>query len=241
MSDFVYYIPVFTTVLSSVFASVVFRRYRSKPGATYLLWWSAGILLFGVGTFMEGFTAIFGWHEPVFRAWYISGALLGGAPLAQGTVYLLLNKRTADRMAIALVAFIALASLMVLLTPVNAALADDKKLSGDVIDWTWVRAFSPFINLYAFIFLVGGAAYSALKYREQGGAAGRAWGNGLICIGALLPGIGGTFTRMGYTEVLYVTEFIGIILIYFGYRLNVGGRPAAVARASTVAESTARA
>jgi hypothetical protein len=34
----------------------------------------------------------------------------------------------------------------------------------------------------------------------------------------LLPGIGGSFTRFGYTEVLYVTEFLGIILIYFGYR-----------------------
>jgi hypothetical protein len=33
-----------------------------------------------------------------------------------------------------------------------------------------------------------------------------------------LPGIGGSFTRFGYTEVLYVTEFVGIILIYLGYR-----------------------
>jgi len=41
-----------------------------------------------VGTFMEGWTAIFGWNETIFRSWYISGALLGGAPLAQGTVYL---------------------------------------------------------------------------------------------------------------------------------------------------------
>jgi hypothetical protein len=30
--------------------------------------------------------------------------------------------------------------------------------------------------------------------------------NVLIAIGAILPGIGGTATRMGYTEVLYVTE-----------------------------------
>ena len=38
-------------------------------------------------------------------------------------------------------------------------------------------------------------------------------------MGALLPGIGGTFTRFGHVEVLYVTELIGIVLIYVGYRV----------------------
>ena len=32
-------------------------------------------------------------------------------------------------------------------------------------------------------------------------------------------------TRMGHTEVLYVMEFLGIILIWIGYRYNV--RPGA--------------
>jgi len=43
-------------------------------------------------------------------------------------------------------------------------------------------------------------------------------GNIYIAVGALLPGIGGTFTRFGYIEVLYVTEFLGLLAIYFGYR-----------------------
>lgn len=116
--------------------------------------------------------------------------------------------------------------MFVLLTPLNGAVASDSKLSGEVIEWTWVRAFSPFINTYAFIFLVGGAAYSAIKYHESGAQRQRMCGNILISIGALLPGIGGSFTRFGYTEVLYVTEFAGIILIYAGYRLSVVGRPA---------------
>ncbi|MEP7215708.1 MAG: hypothetical protein ABI782_05595 [Anaerolineaceae bacterium] len=157
MKDAVYYIPILTTVLSLYFAWVVFRRYRSRERAPHLLWWASGILLFGVGTFMEGFTALFGWNEVVFRSWYISGALLGGAPLAQGTVYLLMSRRTADRMSIGLVMFVTVAAVLVLLTPLNGAVASDSKLSGDVIEWTWVRAFSPFINTYAFIFLVGGS------------------------------------------------------------------------------------
>ena len=236
MQEVVYYIPILTTVLSLYFASVVFGRYRSRDRAPHLLWWAAGILLFGVGTFMEGFTAIFGWHQAIFRAWYIAGALLGGAPLAQGTVYLLLKRRTADRLSVILVAFVTVAAILVILTPVNALLASDSKLSGEVIEWTWVRAFSPFINTYAFIFLVGGAAYSAIKYHERGAQRERMWGNILISVGALLPGIGGSFTRFGYTEVLYVTEFAGIILIYAGYRLSVssGAAPRLDAHATAV-------
>ena len=43
-------------------------------------------------------------------------------------------------------------------------------------------------------------------------------GNLLIAIGGLLPGIGGSFTKFGYVEVLYVTEFAGLVFIYFGYK-----------------------
>jgi hypothetical protein len=36
-------------------------------------------------------------------------------------------------------------------------------------------------------------------------------------LGGLLPGFGGSFTKFGYVEVLYVTELLGNLLIYFGY------------------------
>ena len=42
----------------------------------------------------------------------------------------------------------------------------------------------------------------------------------LIAVGAILPGIGGSFTRFGYVEVLYVTELLGLLVIWAGYRLN---------------------
>ena len=47
------------------------------------------------------------------------------------------------------------------------------------------------------------------------------WANVLIAVGAILPGIGGTATRMGHTEVLYVTELIGLVLTWTGYRISV--------------------
>lgn len=225
MRTFVHYIPIATTVVAAFFATVVLRRYASK-GGTHLLWWGIGMVTYGIGTLTEAVTTLMGWQEPVFRAWYIAGALLGGAPLAQGTVYLLMKRATAHRLTVVLLAAITVASVCVLLTPIDRSLVEPFRLSGRVMEWQWVRAFSPFINLYAATFLIGGAVYSALKFRSVPGRRGKYIGNIFIAVGALLPGIGGTFTRFGHVEVLYVTEFVGLLLIFVGYRLNVQPVPA---------------
>jgi len=215
----VHYIPIVTTVIAIAFARAVFHRYRSR-GGMHLAWWAGGIFLFGVGTFTEGATTLLGWHEPLFRAWYISGALLGGAPLAQGTVYLLFDRRVANRLTTVLVAFIAVAAVCVLLSPIDYAAVEPHRLTGHVLEWHWVRLFSPFINTYAFIFLVGGAVLSAIRYWRRSDSPHRVMGNTLIAVGAILPGIGGMATRLGHTEVLYVTELIGLCLIWLGYRAS---------------------
>jgi hypothetical protein len=217
----VHYIPLVTTVVALTFAAVIFQRYRQR-GGMHLLWWGVGMLTYAAGTITESTTTLLGWHEPVFRAWYITGALLGGAPLAQGTVYLLLPRRTADRLSIALIAAILIGAVCVLLSPVNTELVEPFRLSGKVLEWRWVRYISPFINLYALIFLVGGAIVSALRYSRQTETRQRALANVFIAVGALLPGIGGTFTRLGHVEVLYVTELIGLACIAIGYHLSVG-------------------
>ena len=228
MPSLVHYIPIVTTLVAIPFTVVLYRHWRRKPGAWYLFWWMLGVAMYGVGTFTESLTTLFGWSLPVFKAWYISGALLGGAPLAQGSVYLFFKDRTAHWMSAALILYVAVAAAFVLAAPVNFAAVEAHRLSGSVFEWQWVRLFSPFVNLYAFIFLAGGAAWSAWKYRGVEGASGRVWGNVLIAVGALLPGIGGSFTRAGYVEVLYVTELLGLLLIWAGYHVMVGERSRSV-------------
>ena len=218
--NLVYWIPVATTLVASAFATIVLRRYRAR-GGTHLLWWGIGLVLYGVGTLTESLTTIFGWNEWVFRAWYVTGALCGGAPLAQGTVYLMLKRRVAHVLSSLLVAAIVVGAVLVFLSPVSAPL-DGHRLSGTSLDWQRIRLLSPFINSYAAIFLIGGAIVSAIRYRKQLEKRHKYLGNVFIAIGAILPGIGGTFTRFGHVEVLYVTEFAGLLLIYAGYRLNVG-------------------
>lgn len=218
MSNYIEYIPIFTTLFSVYFFREIFRHYQYRK-TTYLLWWSLGVLTFGLGTVAESINILIGWSIPNVRYWYIVGALLGGFPLAQGSVYLLMKKRFADISSVFFVSLIIVSSVFVILTPITIPDNFDYKLTGKVFEWKWVRYFSPLINLYAFLFLVGGAIYSAIKYYRQGIKEAPFRGNIFIAVGGLLPGIGGAFTRAGYVEVLYVTEFIGLILIYYGYRI----------------------
>ena len=119
----------------------------------------------------------------------------------------------------------AVAAASVLLSPIALERVEPHRLSGRVLEWAWVRRFSPFINSYAFLMLVGGALLSAWRFRGVPGGRGKVLGNVAIAAGGLLPGIGGTFTRFGHVEVLYVTELEGLLFIWVGYRISV--RPSA--------------
>ena len=218
----VHYFPVVSTAIAIAFTRVLWNHWRRAPGARYLFWWMFGVAMYGAGTSTEAWTTIAGWSEIGFRAWYITGALLGGVVLAQGTVYLLVRRELADRLSVAIMTYVVIASVFVVTTPLNHELVETHRLSGAVMQWSWVRLFSPLLNIYALIFLIGGAAWSAWQYRRRGeGSGARATGNALIAVGALLPGIGGGFARAGWVEVLYVGELIGLILIWLGYRTIV--------------------
>ncbi|MCH8247169.1 MAG: hypothetical protein IH951_12270 [Bacteroidetes bacterium] len=220
MRSFVHFIPILTFFVSVPFFVSLYRHWRRKPEALYLAWWAIGVATFGIGTFTEGATTILGWNPGIFKAWYISGALLGGAPLAQGTIYLFFSNRIAHRLTAVLLLYITVASVFVLLSPLDLSQVESYRLSGSVLEWQWVRLFSPVVNLYAVVFLIGGAIWSAVKYaRSDRSLRDRMWGNIAIAVGAILPGIGGTATRAGYVEVLYVTEFVGLLLIWLGYNL----------------------
>ncbi|MGH9948760.1 MAG: hypothetical protein ACRD6X_16420, partial [Pyrinomonadaceae bacterium] len=104
-------------------------------------------------------------------------------------------------------------------SPINIDLLEAHRPSGASLEWQWVRLLTPFINTYSVIFLIGSAIWSATRFTRIENGKYRAIGNTLIAAGAILPGIGGGMAKAGVVEALYVGEFVGIILIYAGYRL----------------------
>lgn len=215
--EIIHKIPILTTFLSCIFFYQIFSRWIEKKSSLHLLWWSLGVLVYGLGTYAESKVGLYGWDEVSFKIWYIFGAIYGGAVLAQGTVYLFYSRKTAHILTIIFLIVSLSASFLTIFSPIDYNAVELYRLTGKVLQWQFIRAFTPIINVYALIFLVGGAFYSAWKYIKKSGSKYRVLSNIYIAVGGLLPGIGGTFTKFGYTEVLYVTEFLGLCLIYYGY------------------------
>ena len=220
----VHYLPILTTIFSVYFLFDIGGRYLEK-GGRHLMWWAIGVFTYGLGTFFEAWITLFGNSVFMNKAWYVAGAILGGYPLAQGSVYLHFSRRTANILTAISLPFIVVSAVLVFLSPVNESLIDSFRPSGASLEWQWVRLLTPFINTYSAIFLIGSAFYSAIRWAKVENGRNRAIGNAFITVGALLPGIGGGMAKAGIVEALYIGEFIGIILIYVGYRICLIDRP----------------
>jgi len=215
------WLPFVSCVLSFIFSGFVLRRYIQRRGL-HLLLWGIGMIFYGIGGFCEAFYGAFGWNALIFRLWYLFGAILVAAWLGQGTVYLLAKQQAAH----VLMVFLGIASLYGLIRVFGAQLDPAQmttsvhtgsELSGHAIVTPGVRILTPFFNLYGTITLVGGAAWSAWIFWRKRILLHRTLGNLLIAAGAMLPAFGGTFSRFGVPNALYLGELFGAILMFLGF------------------------
>ena len=173
----------------------------TRKGMHHLAW-SLGMLLYAAGGLCEAWYGFFGWSAAVFRVWYICGAFLSAAWLGQGTLYLLARRRPW----------------------VHALAAAGRQMTGKVIVSPGVRTLTPIFNVYGTLALVGGAAWSAWLFLRSRGLPHRVVGSVLIAVGALLPALGGSFSRLGLDALLYASELLGALLMFAGFLLST--RPA---------------
>lgn len=212
------YLPLISTVVAFALAFEMFRYYlRFRTG--FLLWWTLGLLLFGTGTLLESLNAFYAWAPRGFKLWYMVGALLGGFPLAQGTVTLLMPERFTRHSSVAGSLFALFLIVCVYLSPIQLPEDFDGSYSGELLSWQWIRWLTPVLNLYAFAFAFGGAVYSANQYFFQINKESRFISCIYVSFGTILPAIGGYYARIGYITALHITEMVAIILIYVGFRI----------------------
>jgi hypothetical protein len=214
-------LPFLSGTISLVFAILVFRRYLVRRGP-HLLLWGIGMIFYAIGGFSEGYHGAFGWNAVVFRLWYLCGAILVAAWLGQGTVYLLAKRRWANISMLILGLASLFAAYMVFAAELDPGLMTTSvhtgsELSGHAIVTGGVRSLTPFFNLYGTVTLVGGAAYSAWIFWRKRILLHRTIGNILIALGAMLPAFGGSFSRMGVPNALYISELLGTILLFAGF------------------------
>lgn len=238
------YISILSTIVTFVFAAAVFRRYRRR-GGTHLLLWGIGLIFYGLGTLSEA-VMIFGFSPLALRIWYLTGAMLTAAWLGQGTVHLLVRKRW---IALSLTAILTVVSLiaatLVFVAPIDPAAAaafdSSQPISAqykDILTRNWaIILLTILLNIYGTITLVGGALYSAFLFWRKRVLADRMIGSILIAAGALFPAMAGSFIKAGLVDWLYLSELIGVVLMYTGFLKATAYRPA-IEPQSVVSAST---
>ncbi len=222
------YIPYLSTIITFAFVVAVYTRYRQR-GGTHLLLWAVGLLFYGLGTLSEVILSLT-FNILVLKIWYLTGAMLTAAWLGQGTVHLLIRKgNTAKVTTWALAAVSALALILVLSAPALSGNYDVTRPASEQYKEFLTRdgltiLLTILLNIYGTLTLVGGAIYSAFLFWRKKILANRMFGNILIAAGALSPAMGGSLLKAGLADMLYLSEFVGAILMYIGFVMATSGK-----------------
>jgi len=218
-----HYLPFISTLVTFAFATAVFIRYLRRRGP-HLLMWTIGLLFYGLGTLAEVLLA-FSFNGLVLKLWYLSGAMLTAAWLGQGSIHLLIRRRAVAWTLTGILAAISLlAAGLVLSAPLtsaassyNVAQAISSQYKDILTRGGTTIAMTIVLNIYGTLALVGGAIYSAVIFFRKHVLANRMIGNVLIAIGALAPAMAGSFVKLGLVDGLYLSELIGVVLMYIGF------------------------
>ncbi len=196
----------------STFDRWLVRRQRHE------LAWTFALGLFALGAAFLWIGASTGWTLPVFRGFYLFGAIVNVPVLAAGTVYLLAGRKAGDRWAAGVALAAAFAAGVVLVAPAHA-IADPHVLpQGSDVFGALPRVMAAVGSAGGAMVVLGGALWSAWRYRR-----GRMlWSNVLIATGTLVLGASGLLNSvLGEMEAFAVTLLAGVVLLYSGFLVAV--------------------
>jgi hypothetical protein len=81
-------LPAATALLGIVFSVALIDQWLQRRH-TYQIIWAAGMLFFSVAVACEAIGALAGWNGPLYRTWYLTGAVWSAGWLGLGTAFLL--------------------------------------------------------------------------------------------------------------------------------------------------------
>src|SRR5215207_9371502 len=217
-------LPAAAALIAAICAAIVGWDALRRPRPERVIW-AGAFLLFMVAAACEVIGSASGWTPILARVYYLTGAVLVVGALALGELYFLLPGRMP-----AITPGVSLLLVAVSATAVWSAPIDWARLP--TAGWQalergpFLVALAATLNAGGTIVLTGGALYSAWKLRAAGGSGQRAAGCLLIAIGTVVVASGGTLTRFGRPEYLYLTMALGVAVIFAGVVLTRQPLPA---------------
>jgi uncharacterized membrane protein YfcA len=205
------------TLVAVALAMSTFDRWLARR-RRHELAWAVALVLFAGGAFSLWLGASSGWTLPVFRAFYLFGAVVNVPVLAVGTVYLLGGRRTGNSAALGVALFAAFAAGVILSAPARP-IADIHHLpQGSHVFDVLPRVLAAAASGGGALVVLGGAVWSAWR-RRRGQLL---WANVVIAAGTLVLGASGLLNSvLGEMEAFAVTLAVGVTVLYAGFLLAV--------------------
>ena len=226
--DINFVLAVVAAIIMFVFAAIVLQRFARRRHL-HNLWWGIGLVMFGIGAFAEGYL-VRSWNAPLFRAWYVFGAMLNAAWLGQGTLNLLSRRRWVHYLSAALAVLSVIGIVVVWSLQLNSgAFSAGQTISSQykaILPSSPIRVLTILLNIYGTILLIGGAIYSSYLFWRKRVLLHRVVGNILIAAGALVIASAGTLTLLVFGGVQPASELIAAVLMFGGFMF--ASSPAAV-------------
>lgn len=214
-------ISLVAALAAIAFAADLWGDYRRKP-RPHVAAYATGIAMFALATVAFFIGVAFGWNGPLYRTFFLFGAILNIPILALGSMFLVVGKKSGHAMTIAVGALTAIATTLTLTVPFENSLPD-----GGVPEDIFALGFSP--RLFA---IIGGAAgatilitlalVSLIRFWKKNRMI--VWGNALILLGVFAAAWGGTGVALGDGGGFALSLLLSVTLIWAGYRTASGKR-----------------
>lgn len=202
----------FITALCSIGLTYFLINKAKKQFSWAYVAWIIAFMLFTFSSLGSWLSYLTGWTPLLYKTWYFSAALLV-AIMGLGQILLLKWHKTS----IVLAVYTAIISAMMLVAIIPATvdsqiIAQSGEIGGTGLP-SDVRMFSPLLTIPGSLALIGGALYSAIRFRSKPAL--------FILVGAIILASGGTFVRMDVHFILPIANLIGIVLIFVGSNITL--------------------
>jgi hypothetical protein len=214
-------LALIAALAATAFSIDLWVDYRRRP-RPHIAAYGVGMTMFAIATWCFYIGVTFGWTGPVYRTFYLFGAILNIPFLALGSMFLVVGRRSGHVMAIALGAFTAISTTLTATVP----FANPLPASGVPHD-IFATGFGP--RLFA---IIGGAMgatilivlslVSVFRFWKRNRRI--VWGNLLILAGTFAAASGGTGLALGEGSAFALSLMVAVTAIWAGYRVASGAR-----------------
>lgn len=224
------------TLVATLFALVTVDRWRRRR-QRHTNAWAIAMTLFAVGAAALWWAEADGWSMPVFRIFFLVGAVLNVAWLALGSLYLLVGARFTNRIRTFVVAASFFATGVVVTTPARGDVPGEGLPRARELFGTLPRVLVAIGSGVPALVIIAGAAWSvwrlvrrrtpalAAAQRSAPLSAGRlVASNVIVMLGTLILSASGTLAgRLGEDRSFVVTLTVGVVVLFVGF-LVAGAR-----------------